>query len=236
MTQYKKENPATIAAMFDKIAREYDKTNAILSLSLHKLWNKKLVDKACLNNPKVLVDLCAGTGEIAYEYLRRQNSPHIAHLVDFSAEMLECAKHKGQKLASHQLHYHHADVQKLPIESAVADAATIAYGIRNVKDPLRCIQEVHRVLKPTGTFGILELTRPRNALLAFGHKLYLQKCVPGLGKLFASDKSAYEYLCNSIHSFAEPSKISKMLSQTGFKNIQITPLWGGIATLITSQK
>jgi len=235
MTQYKKEEPSSIAAMFDKIAKEYDKTNAILSLSLHKRWNRKLVDKACVNRPKVLIDLCAGTGEITYEYLRRLEHPHVAHLVDFSGEMLACAKHKGKDLP-HDIHYHQADVQKLPLESSIGDAATIAYGIRNVKDPLRCIQEVHRVLKPNGTFGILELTRPSNPFLAFGHRLYLQKFVPTLGKMFASDKGAYEYLCNSIKGFAEPSKISKMLTQTGFKNIQITPLWGGIATLITSQK
>jgi demethylmenaquinone methyltransferase/2-methoxy-6-polyprenyl-1,4-benzoquinol methylase len=235
MTQYKKEDPSTIAAMFDKIAKEYDKTNAIMSMRLHKLWNRKLVDNTCAHRPKVLIDLCAGTGEITYEYLRRLDYPHVAHLVDFSAEMLACAKHKGKELP-HDIYYHQADVQKLPLDSSIGDAATIAYGIRNVKDPLRCIQEVHRILKPNGTFGILELTRPSNPILAFGHRLYLQKVVPTLGKVFASDKGAYEYLCDSIKGFAEPSKISKMLSQTGFKNIQITPLWGGIATLITSQK
>ena len=235
MTQYKKEEPASIATMFDKIAKEYDKTNAILSFCLHKLWNKKLIDSTCLEQPKVLIDLCAGTGEITFEYLRRQSIPHTAHLVDFSEEMLSCAKLKGDKLP-HNLFFHKADVQNLPLESSVGDAVTLAYGIRNVKDPLRCIQEVHRVLKPNGAFGILELTRPSNPFLALSHRFYLQKCVPALGKLFASDREAYEYLCNSIKVFSEPSKISKMLSQTGFKNIKVLPLWGGIATLITSQK
>ena len=235
MTQYKKNDPESIALMFDKIAKEYDKTNAIMSFRFHKIWNKKLVDKVCSHQPKVLIDLCAGTGEITYEYLKRQRSPHVAHLVDFSGEMLECAKHKGKNL-HHDLFYHQADVQKLPLDAAVGDAATMAYGIRNVKDPLKCIQEVHRVLKPGGFFGILELTRPANPFLAFGHKLYLEKFVPVMGKIFASDKNAYQYLSNSIKTFSEPSKISKMLSQTGFKEIKIIPLFGGIATLITSTK
>ncbi len=235
MTQYKKDDPESIALMFDKIAKEYDKTNAIMSFRFHKIWNRKLVDKVCSKKPGVFIDLCAGTGEITYEYLRRLDYPHVAHLVDFSAEMLDCAKHKGKNLP-HDIYYHHADVRKLPLDSSIGDAVTIAYGIRNVKDPLKCIQEVHRVLKPNGTFGILELTRPANPFLAFGHRFYLEKIVPKLGKLFASDKGAYEYLCNSIQAFSEPSKISKMLSQTGFKEIQITPMFGGIATLITSQK
>lgn len=235
MSEYTKENPVTISSMFDKIASDYDRTNSIMSARLHKRWNKKLVDAVCCNNPKVLIDLCAGTGEIAFEYLRRLQTPHEAHLVDFSQQMLSCAQHKGAKF-SHNLFYHKADVQALPFANETGDAATMAYGIRNVRDPLRCIQEVHRVLKPGGTFGILELTRPAHPLLAFGHKVYLENVVPRLGKLFASDQAAYEYLCRSIKSFSEPSKISKMLTQSRFKGVQITPLWGGIATLITAKK
>ena len=112
----------------------------------------------------------------------------------------------------------------------------MAYGIRNVQDPSLCIQEVFRVLKPGGSFGILELTRPRSLILRAGHHLYLHKLLPLLGKLLTDNQQAYQYLCQSIETFIEPQEIEKLLQYNGFIQTERLCLAGGIATIILGTK
>jgi demethylmenaquinone methyltransferase / 2-methoxy-6-polyprenyl-1,4-benzoquinol methylase len=239
MKGYNKNDPKTIQSMFDSIANSYDLTNGILSFQMHRLWNRQLIH-ALLKEPhsKTILDLCSGTGEIALGYLERCPIPQQAILVDFCAGMLRCAQQKAKKkkLQSHTIEYVQADVQVLPLSDHIFDKAMIAYGIRNVKDPQRCFQEVFRVLKPEGHFGILELTNPKSALLRFGHHIYLKTILPLIGKMVTSNKDAYQYLCNSIHTFVEPTHLRELLEKEGFVQTRIIPLTGGIATMILTQK
>jgi len=239
MPTYNKNDPATIQAMFNNIARQYDKTNAVLSFQMHKIWNKTLIREVIMPaKPKVLLDLCSGTGAIAFEYLQQQKQPLKAYLLDFSEGMLAYAKEQAsaKKLERHKITFLQADAQKIPLTENSIDCATIAYGIRNVKQPLVCIKEVYRVLKPGGSFGILELTQPTHPLMRFGHRLYLQKILPIMGKLLTSDREAYSYLCNSINTFIPPQELERLMREANFKDIQQKPLFGGIATLISGKK
>ena len=235
---YQKNQPSTIQAMFDSIATDYDKTNAILSFQLHKKWNRELIRQVCQGNPSLLLDLCCGTGEIAFKFLLSSREAKEVFMVDFSSSMLECAKAKAQRLAlsSHQIHYLQADVQDLPLPNHHVTCATMAYGIRNVKDPLKCFQEVYRVLQPGGVFGILELTRPSNPLLKFGHQLYLRHFLPLIGKWITHNQQAYDYLCSSINTFIPPQTLVNQLETAGFQNLVVKPLTGGIATLFMAQR
>lgn len=236
---YRKDDPSTIQQMFNCIARRYDLTNAVLSLRMHKRWNHALVKQVLKVEPShVLVDLCAGTGDIAFDYLQTSSVPCHAYLIDFSSEMLACAKEKGRQLEfkQHQMSYLEADVQNLPLHDQSTDCATMAYGIRNVKNPAQCIQEVYRILKPGGHFGILELTRPRYAYLRWGHQWYLKAILPLLGKWLTDNKEAYEYLKNSIQTFIPPEELTKLFQNQGFKVSSCRSLLGGVATLIIGQK
>lgn len=235
------KDPTTIQSMFNSIARRYDRNNAILSFSLHKRWNRTLVQHVLnrASSPHVLMDLCSGTGDIAFEYLRTTSSPCHAYLIDFSAEMLAYAKLKEAQLSfgsDHQLAYIEANVQSIPLPDGHADCATMAYGIRNVQNPSLCIRDVYRVLKPGGSFGILELTRPTSPLLRMGHQLYLHTVLPLLGKWLSDNQQAYHYLCQSIETFIEPKKIEDLFNQHGFIHTDCLPLTGGIATLIIGNK
>ncbi|MCE2982078.1 MAG: bifunctional demethylmenaquinone methyltransferase/2-methoxy-6-polyprenyl-1,4-benzoquinol methylase UbiE [Parachlamydia sp.] len=237
--KYSKSHPETIQSMFDSIAHNYDRTNAVLSFYLHRLWNKKLIK--CLQLPPgshTFVDLCAGTGDIAFGYLKQCSSPCNAILVDFSSEMLNFARQKeaALKTHSHQIEYVQADVQSLPFDPQSVDCASMAYGIRNVKNPPQCFQEVYRVLKPGGCFGILELTRPHNRILKMGHRLYLRLFLPVLGKWLTSNKNAYGYLQQSIHHFIPPEELENQLAASGFSELRRIPLAGGIATLFIGRK
>lgn len=239
MSQYTKQQPETIQAMFNNISAQYDKTNAVMSLNMHKKWNRTLVEKIFVQTqPKAILDLCCGTGAIAFGYLKKATYPVTAFLLDFSEGMLECAKKlaKKQSLGRHDITYLKADAQQIPLTSSSIDCASIAYGIRNLKEPEKCIQEAFRVLKPGGTFGILELTKPKNTLLKLGHSIYLRCILPIVGKALTSNKEAYTYLCNSINTFVPPEHLEKLLREAGFINITTTPLSGGIATILVGKK
>lgn len=238
---YQKELPKTIQSMFNSIASRYDRTNAILSFFLHKKWNRKLLSHSMhpVDEPHVLLDLCSGTGDIAFAYLSKTISPCHAYLIDFSSGMLEQAKHKEGNLAfpsHHQISYIEANVEQLPLPDKFVNCATIAYGIRNVENPAICMQDVFRVLKPGGSFGILELTRPRFPLLRLGHHIYLRTFLPLLGKWLTKNSQAYQYLPESIQSFIGPQEIESLLKQSGFIKIKSYSLTGGIATIIMGFK
>lgn len=243
MPQYDKHRPETIQSMFGSIAKNYDRTNAILSFQLHRLWNPKLIQatiqKDSSGETSILADLCCGTGAISLPWLKSQKTPQHAFLVDFCAEMLTCAKEKAENLKLNQIHtlnYINADVQAMPLQAGSVDYATMAYGIRNVESPAKCFQEVYRILKKNGSFGILELTEPQNVFLRNGHRLYLTKALPLIGKLFAKNYEAYQYLSQSIQAFVKPLELKHLLEQTGFTSIQVQPLSFGIATLLIAHK
>lgn len=235
---YQKESPETIQKLFNSIASRYDTANSLMSFHMHALWNNRLA-KELINrsHPTTILDLCAGTGEIAKRlnsYCKKQeNTTPDIHLVDFSAEMLHVAK---SSCKNGQFSFHERDAQDLHFQNELFDIASVAYGIRNVKDTKKCFQEVHRVLKSGGWFGILELTRPKNPLIQAFHKLYLHTALPVIGRCFCANKEAYNYLSNSIQSFVSPQTLADLLKETGFESISIKSLSFGIATLILAKK
>lgn len=228
---YQKSAPESIQAMFASIATNYDKANTTYSFGLHKLWNRRLIK--AVGSATHLLDLCAGTGEIGFGYLAKHGKAH-ATLLDFCAEMLAVADSKG---SPYQGRYTliEGDAQKLPLEDKSVDAVTISYGIRNVKEPMRCFAEVKRVLRPKGRFAILELTRPKSAFMRFGHRLYLKALLPLLGTLAAKDTEAFRYLSQSVEGFAAPEEIVAQLKECGFLTKKPKPLMGGLATIFTSE-
>ncbi len=227
---YHKSNPKTIQSLFSHIAPHYDRANAILSLGLHGVWNQTLVNALSLATQGHMLDLCAGTGEIAFRFLKKHPEAY-ATLLDFCPEMLMVAEKKGMSLEG-RFSTLVGDAQEIPLPDRTVDAVSIAYGIRNVQYPERCFAEVRRILKPKGMFGILELTRPSSRLLRIGHALYLKTLLPVLGKWIAKDESAYQYLSQSIGSFSSPEHLMHLLSACGFQHVEKRPLMGGIATLL----
>lgn len=237
--RYKKNNPGTIQTMFSSIAKKYDRANALLSFQLHKKWNAKLVQTVVGNNhPNTLLDLCCGTGDIAFNYLKNAKQKKGAFLLDFCEEMLEIAREKAKhlNLDHHHIIYIKADAQEIPLINESVSCATMAYGIRNIKDPKKCLNEVYRVLRPGGTCGILELTKPKNPILKLGHQIYLRVVLPLVGRWLTSNQDAYQYLCDSIQSFIPPEDIEKAMKEAGFTETERISLSGGIATIVLGKK
>lgn len=235
MSSYQTRDGKQVQGIFSKIASRYDLANGVLSFQLHKIWNQKLANSL---NGSTLLDLCSGTGEIAYRWLNTQKGPKSAVLLDFCPEMLDIAKEKrgSHEAKGHKLSFIEADAAKIPLANSSVDAVSVAYGVRNICDLPSCFSEVHRVLNPGGTFAILELTAPNNRLLRSLHTFYLNRILPTLGGILTREKDAYAYLSRSIQEFVEPQKIAASLKEKGFDRVTIKPLFGGIATLITAQK
>jgi len=236
MQTYSQHNPESIQALFNTIAPRYDTANSFMSFHMHALWNNKLAQTICKERPTNIVDLCSGTGEIAFRMLTA-NCP--IHLVDFSEKMLEVAKQYATHLpASFQekLHFLQANVEELPFDSASFSHASMAYGIRNVQNHKKCLQELFRVLNPNGKAVILELTRPKNRVFRSMHSLYMKIALPVIGRWLTKNKEAYKYLQNSIETFVSPETIAETALAVGFKKVTLTPLTFGIATLITLEK
>jgi demethylmenaquinone methyltransferase/2-methoxy-6-polyprenyl-1,4-benzoquinol methylase len=239
MTNYRKDDPATIRALFGSIAERYDTTNAVLSLGLHALWNRHLVASTLYTaGAGPVLDLCCGTGQIAWTYLKQTTERQEVHLIDFCPEMLAQAQKRAHALQlsdKHTLIFTQSDAQELPLGSHSMAAATVAYGIRNVCNPTLCLQELRRVIAPGGRIGILELTRPQHRLLQWGHALYLRHFLPLLGYFCTTNRAAYSYLSTSIDTFIEPSVLQATMQRVGFVETHAQPLWGGIAHLFTGR-
>lgn len=232
---YKKNSPESIQNMFSKIASRYDLGNKVLSFNLHKRWNRKLVKELLKeNSPMKVLDLCAGTGDIALEFAKN-GTKHVT-LLDFCQPMLDIAKNRAEKHGIHpSFSYIEGDATNLPFEENSFSLISVAYGIRNIENPLRCIQEAYRVLEPGGAFGILELTRPKNRFMGAMHSAYLSTFVPLVGSLITKEKQAYQYLNQSIKQFEADSTLD-MMKNTGFKKVRAVPLNFGIANIILGHK
>lgn len=229
---YQQSSPESIQAMFASIAENYDRANSLLAFGLPKKWNEQLIH--AMGSVKILLDLCAGTGEIAFGFLKL-NPAAEAILLDFCPEMLAIAQKKGA-LFLDRFEMLQADAQAIPLPDASVDGVTISYGIRNVKEPEACFHEAFRVLSPGGKFGILELTRPISPLAKLGHRLYTNLILPTLGKISAKNLEAYRYLANSVGSFATAEIIESSLRRVGFQQLKRQTLTFGTATLFTAIK
>lgn len=242
--QYEAKNPTLIKELFDSIAPRYDFANSLLSFHLHTFWNRSLVNEALKNsNPKAILDLCSGTGEIAFRLLsktkKNKTLPKTCHLVDLSPKMLNIAEARSKKLPldiQNTLNFLEGNAENLTFANESFDLITCAYGIRNVQNPQNAFKEMYRILQPSGISAIVELTRPKNFFLKLGHSIFLKTYVPLVGKCFTSNKEAYNYLNKTIHSFMNPQDLQNIAISCGFSQTKIIPLLGGIATILILKK
>lgn len=218
-------NKSNIQDMFDALAPNYDIMNTMLSLGFHSLWNRNLVHM--LGASDHLLDLCAGTGKVALQYIRTYPQAS-GTLVDFSKQMLLYVQ---KKYPHAPFTYICKDIETLPFTNNSQKKISMAYGLRNLKNPLPTLQEIHRVTHPRGTFGILELTKPQSFCIHYIHKFYLNYLVPWLGKHYAHNRSAYEYLNASIKRLPYDPILEGLFREAGFVVSNKKKLLFGTATI-----
>ena len=227
--------------MFDRIAGRYDRVNRVLSLGLDQRWRRRLVRELGLDGkntaksqwyggkPRVL-DVATGTGDLAIEIARACPGAHVIGL-DPSANMLEIAQHKVEKKGmGERVSLVLGDAQNLPQANCEIDAATIAFGIRNVPDRARGLRELARVVRPGGRIAVLELGEPRRGVFGAAARFHSHVLVPRLGAWLSSARE-YRYLQTSVAAFPPPLEFAALMKQSGLDVLDVIPLTFGVCNL-----
>ncbi len=214
--------PGDVSAMFDQVAKNYDRTNDLLSFYQSRLW-RRAVRKAVnpLSGQRIL-DVAAGTGTSSKALLVSGGEVVAA---DFSKGMIEQGKKQHPELT-----FVYADAMKLPFQAAEFDAVTISFGLRNVQKYQTALQEFHRVLKPGGKLVVCEFSKVSGPL-GLLYKLYLRFVLPILAKIFSSNPEAYTYLSQSIEAWPSQKELEQNIREAGFNNVSYKNLSFGVVAL-----
>jgi demethylmenaquinone methyltransferase/2-methoxy-6-polyprenyl-1,4-benzoquinol methylase len=233
-----KEAAEHVREMFGRIAPRYDLLNHLLSLDIDKVWRKRVARKfhAAVSdaNARVL-DLCCGTGDLAFAF--RRESPAGAEITgsDFVPEMLVRARAKSVASGA-RVEFVEADALALPFADSSFDLVSCAFGFRNLASYERGLQEILRVLKPDGAFAILEFAEPRGKIFGVLYRFYFRNLLPRLGGLISGDAQAYSYLPSSVSKFPDPDELQAKFERAGFSAVEYEQWTGGIVTLHTGRK
>ncbi len=221
--------------MFDTIARRYDLLNHVLSLNIDRRWRKELVGYAHAREHDDILDVATGTADVAIEFAASGCDGRIVG-VDLSDGMLQVGRDKLARLGlEERIDLRTGDALRLPFADAVFDVVTIAFGLRNLPDYQRGIDEMARVLKPGGRATILEFRPPRGpALLAY--RAYLATLLPLTGRFLSGSDEAYRYLAKSVREFISEDEIRALMHNAGFSLVVSRHLTGGIAGLYRGVK
>ena len=217
-----------VREMFDAIAPRYDLVNRIMTMRLDVAWRRRTVRELGLPAGSVVADLACGTGDLCRELARRG---HRCIGVDFSMGMLAAApRARGSGWPAVN-----ADVLDLPLPGGVLDGAACGFALRNLTAVPPLFDELARVLRPGGRIGLLEVDRPANPVLRWGHGLYFGRVVPVIGSLL-SDRDAYRYLPESVAYLPPKQELLGGLRSAGFVDVRHHRLTAGIAQLITATR
>lgn len=214
--------------MFRRIAPRYDAANTILSLGLHKAWRRRAVAQAQPPKGGSVLDVATGTGDLAIAFRRAVGKKGRVVGIDFAPEMLQRARAKATK-AKLTIDFREGDALELGVPDATFDVASIAFGIRNVDDPKRCLEEMARAVRPGGRVVVLEFGQP-TGLLKWPHRLYSRLVLPSVGGALTGDRKAYSYLRRTSATFPAGDRFLEIMEATGrFIDARATALSGGIA-------
>jgi len=224
-----------VTKMFDNISENYDGLNRVISFGIDIQWRKKVVKIVAMSNADKILDIATGTGDLAIN-LAKTNASSIIGL-DISPGMLEVGKRKVAQLhLENKITLVLGDGEKLPFDDDHFDAITVAFGVRNFENLTQGLTEILRVLKPGGTFVVLETSVPTKTPFKQGYHLYTSKIMPFIGKLFSKDDSAYKYLSDSAHVFPYGKKFNNILQKIGFIDIENRPQTFGVASIYIAKK
>jgi demethylmenaquinone methyltransferase/2-methoxy-6-polyprenyl-1,4-benzoquinol methylase len=225
------EKGERIRAMFGSIAPRYDLLNRLLSLGIDRRWRRFAVRQIGVTGPGQVLDVATGTGDVALEIASQTPASVQVVGVDFCKEMVELGQVKVQASPhADRITFQVAPCEEIPFADRSFDAATIAFGIRNVVDRVKGLSEMHRVLKDGGRIVILEFSTPTLPIFSTLYTFYFLKVLPVIGGAF-SRFSAYRYLPDSVMEFPSRETFKAMMTQVGFKDVRHYDLTGGIATV-----
>ncbi len=224
-----------VTKMFDTISGNYDGLNRVISFGIDIKWRKRVVSIVSKNNPDKILDIATGTGDLAINMAQTGAGEIIG--LDISPGMLEVGKRKiSDKNLGDTIKMIVGDSENLPFDANSFDAITVAFGVRNFENLEKGLAEIFRVLKPGGSFVVLETSIPTKTPYKQGYKLYTRFILPAIGKLFSKDRSAYAYLSESAAAFPHGQQFNNILAKIGFIGIDNKPQTFGVASIYVATK
>jgi len=225
-----------VADMFNSIAYRYDFMNRFLSAGIDVWWRKKAISQLKELAPKKILDVATGTGDVAILTCRMLQPEKIIG-IDISEGMLELGRKKIEKLGlASQIELQKGDSEVIPFENNQFDAITVAFGVRNFQNLEKGLKEMYRVLQPGGRLVVLEFSKSKKGALSVLFNFYMNVITPAIGKLFAKNKDAYQYLNDSVQAFPEGQTFLTIMHEAGFTQTYLKKLSFGICTIYCGSK
>jgi demethylmenaquinone methyltransferase/2-methoxy-6-polyprenyl-1,4-benzoquinol methylase len=224
-----------VTQMFDTISGSYDGLNRVISFGIDIKWRSRVVEILKKKKPKNILDIATGTGDLAINLINTGAEQIIG--LDISRGMLEVGKKKvADKGLNSTIEMMVGDSENLPFKDQSFDAVTVAFGVRNFENLEKGLSEIYRVLKPSGTFVVLETSVPAKSPYKEGYWFYTKNILPLIGKLFSKDRSAYTYLSESAAVFPHGPAFNNILGKIGFIAMENRPQTFGVASIYIATK
>ena len=222
-----------VNSVFSEVYNKYDLMNDVMSLGIHRIWKNKFIDWMSPSRNSSLIDVAAGTGDIAKLFSLQNKNSSTVTCIEPNENMFK--KGKNNLANFKNIKWIKSSAETLPVEDNMYDYYSISYGIRNVSDINKTLKEAYRVLKPGGRFMCLEFSKIDNELLNFLYKNY-SKAIPALGKYIVGVSKPYEYLVKSIDDFYNQEQLLKLIIKNGFTNVEYRNLSNGISAIHSGWK
>ena len=232
-----KDKSNLVKKIFENVSGRYDLMNDFMSLGIHRIWKELMLDWLAPRRGQNLIDVAGGTGDIAFNFIKRAKTGANATILDLTESMMIEGKKKTIDLPKEsQINWVCGDAMRMPFNNSTFDVYTISFGIRNVTNISKTLSEAYRVLKPGGRLMILEFSSVNNDLISWIYDKYSFNIIPKLGEFVSNDRESYQYLVESIRKFPNQEKFSQMIINEGFKKVKYRNLTFGIAALHSAWK
>ncbi|APT57842.1 MAG: class I SAM-dependent methyltransferase [Azospirillum brasilense] len=226
------EKASLVRGVFDSVAPRYDIMNDLMSLGIHRLWKRAFVAAIAASPRETLLDLAAGTGDVAF--LAKERGAGRVILSDINASMLSVGQGRALSRGLAQgLSFVCSDAEHIPLPDRSVEKVSMAFGLRNCTDKDAVIREARRVLRPGGRFHVLEFSRLRIDALAKLYDAWSFKALPAIGAKVANDAESYQYLAESIRQFPDQETLEEMFRAAGLERVSHRDLSGGIVAIHT---
>ncbi len=233
MQQNLQNKDGLVKNVFNKVYDKYDLMNDFMSLGIHRIWKKDLIQLMNPSKGKKLIDVACGTGDLGKLYLDSVGANQKILCVDPNKDMIKKGKSKLKKYKN--IKWIIASAENLPIQDNSCDYYTISFGLRNTKNLNKALSEAYRILKPGGRYLCLEFSKIENSNLNSFYKNY-SKLIPLIGKIVVGEKEPYEYLIKSIESFINQAQLINLMKKNKFQNCTYRNLSGGIVAIHSGWK
>ncbi|WP_273125940.1 demethylmenaquinone methyltransferase [Metabacillus sp. HB246100] len=228
MGQSKEER---VHSVFEKIYKNYDQMNSVISFQRHKAWRKETMKRMKVMPGQQALDVCCGTADWSIALAQEVGAEGKVIGLDFSQNMLKIGQEKIEQLPYSNIELIHGNAMNLPFEDNSFDFVTIGFGLRNVPDYMQVLKEMHRVLKPGGKAVCLETSQPTLPVFKQFFAFYFRYIMPVFGKIFAKSYSEYSWLQESARDFPGMKELAAMFEEAGFDKVEVKAFTGGAAAM-----